>query len=95
MGDMGEFWRDVRDARKAAGLPARRGTRRRAQPLKKADIRKFASLGLEQKSEWHWQMRLAGDLLDFWPSKCKWQWRGEIKTGDWSEFFALIADQEP
>ena len=90
MGELGEFWRDVRDARRAAGLPARRSVKPRAEPITTKEKRQFAKVGLEQKSEWHWQMRLSGDLLDFWPSKCKWQFRGEIKTGNWDVLFAMI-----
>lgn len=90
MGDIGDFWNDVKAARKAAGLPARSGSRRRAEPPSKKDMQKFAGLGLVQKSEWHWQMRLDGDVLDFWPSRCKWQWRDGVKTGNWSELFEMI-----
>ena len=92
MGDIGEFWRDVKEARKTAGLPARRRATRRAEPTTKTDKARFEKAGLVQKSEWHWQMRLAGDLLNFWPSKCKWQWRGKVQTGDWSELFTLIVE---
>jgi len=90
MGDIGDFWNDVKAARKAAGLPARGGGRRRAEPPTKRDEQRFADLGFVKKSEWHWQMQLSGDLLNFWPSKCKWQWRGEVKTANWNELFRLI-----
>lgn len=26
---------------------------------------------------WHWQTRIHGDLLDYWPTKKKWRFRGE------------------
>lgn len=92
MSEMGDFYRDVKQARKDAGLPARGSRKRRAIAPSKKDLATFAALGLMQKSEWHWQMRLAGDLLDFWPSKCRWQWRGEIKQTNWQHLFKMIQD---
>jgi hypothetical protein len=95
MGDVGDFWRDVHAARKAAGLPARRRVRPRAEAPSRQQLRQFAQAGFEQKGEWHWQMRLAGDLLDYWPSRGKWQWRGKISTGPWSELVKLINGAHP
>ena len=92
MGDVGDFWRDVKEARRAAGLPARRKVRPLAKPPTKRELREFAAAGLHQCSEWHWQIRLGGDLLDYWPSKNKWRWRGENTEGPWKQLRSLIAD---
>lgn len=48
------------------------------------------AVGFEQKSEWHWQRRLDGEVIDYWPSKAKWQFRGEIKVGKWVDLLAVI-----
>lgn len=47
--------------------------------------------GWERKHETHWQYRLNGDVLDYWPGPMKWRWRGKINTGD---VFAFIRKRE-
>ena len=89
-GDVGEFWNDVHQARREAGLPSRRKNKDYARSPTKRELRVFAAYGLQQKAEWHWQRRLDGDILDYWPSKDKWQWRTGIHTGTWTELAQLI-----
>jgi hypothetical protein len=38
-------------------------------------------LGFRACTEWHWQARISGVLVDYWPSKGKWSWGGQIETG--------------
>ena len=90
MGDIGEFWRDVRDANRAAGLPARRSHHPRAEAPTRKDMAEFKRLGFERKAQWHWQLRIGDRPLDYWPSKCKWQWDGAVTVGPWDEMVALI-----
>lgn len=42
---------------------------------------------------WHWRVTLQGSDLDFWPSKNKWKWRGEIYQGDIEGFIRNRLDQ--
>ena len=92
MGDIGEFWRDVRDARRAAGLPARRSHKPPAERATKKEKAAFRAAGLEQKSEWHCQMRIGGELLDYWPSKAKYRFRGETAVASWKALSDRIAE---
>lgn len=34
----------------------------------------------------HWQAYIGGDRLDYWPTKRKWRFRGETRTGDVEKF---------
>ena len=89
MGDVGDFWNDVKAARRAAGLPARRSRKPRAEKVKFTAAHKAA--GWIQHTDWHWQIRLPGGLLDYWPSKGKWMWEHQIKIGPFSDIEAFIA----
>jgi hypothetical protein len=40
----------------------------------------------KKSTQWHWQTVVDGDLLDYWPSKKKFRWRGETIKGDVDEF---------
>lgn len=89
MGDTGDFWNDVKAARKAAGLPNRKRHRERAQKVNFTAAHKKA--GWVKRTDWHWQMKLPGGLLDYWPSKSKWMWEYKIKIGPFSDIEAFIA----
>lgn len=91
MGDIGDYWNDVKAHRKASGLPARRSVKPLAVKTTRKEAAAFREQGLNQRSEWHWQMRLDGDFLDYWPSTFKWRWRGETHRGQWGDLVAFIA----
>lgn len=87
MGDVGDHWRDVREYYRERGISRRRHKR----PAQKVRFKKtHERLGFRQCSEWHWQARIAGDLLDYWPSKSKWRWRGETVTGAFADLEQFI-----
>lgn len=88
MGDVGDHWREHRAYLKAQG-ESRGGARRIASVVKhtKADQK----AGWVRHTDWHWQVRLGGDLLDYWPSRAKWRWRGVTKVGPRKELDALVA----
>lgn len=35
---------------------------------------------------WHWTAMLNGERIDYWPTKKKWRYEGEIQTGDIVKF---------
>ena len=37
-------------------------------------------------TEYHWSRTVAGHRLDYWPSRKKWQYRGEVRRGDILKF---------
>lgn len=87
MGDMGDYWREHKAYRKSKGLPARA-----YRPVPKVRMTKAQKeVGFVACSDWHWQLRINGELLDYWPSKNKWQFRGTISEGHWSELADFIA----
>lgn len=91
MGDIGDYWREHREYRRSRGLPARSSK----PPAKRVKFRASdAKAGWRQCSEWHWQRRVAGDLLDYWPSKDKWRWRGETTCGSRGALDRFIKAQE-
>ena len=65
-----------------------------------ADRARFASEasarddgGWHKHSAHHWSRTLAGERLDYWPTRRKFQFRGVVRRGD---VYALIAQhQEP
>lgn len=89
MGDVGDFWNDVKAARKAAGLPARRSFKRKA--VKVAFTAAHREAGWVQHSDWHWQIKLPGGALDYWPSKGKWMFGGVVKQSPFAEVQSFIA----
>lgn len=36
----------------------------------------------------HWQTTVAGDVLDYWPTKSKWRFRGITQTGNVEKFIS-------
>jgi len=69
MSDMGEIFRDMRDADK----------KRRAENLANALNHKDR---FRICSAYHWQYELQDDLLDYYPTKNKWRWRNKNYHGD-------------
>jgi hypothetical protein len=49
---------------------------RRERNLKAAD-----PAGWTIRTEYHWQRDLLGDVVDYWPSRNKWRWRGKTHHG--------------
>lgn len=72
---------DTGDIKAIGKLLKSRSRARRARDLDTAD-----PTGWRHPSPYHWQRDLHGDLLDYWPSKRKWRWRGRIQTGDVQKF---------
>lgn len=66
MGDMGEIFNAMRDARKE----------RREHNLEKANPE-----GWTQHTEYHWSKILNGKRLNYWPSRNKFQYEGKIMQG--------------
>lgn len=46
-------------------------------------------------TKWHWRTTIDGKSLDYWPSKLKWRFDGELHTGDVEAFIAALADAAP
>lgn len=38
--------------------------------------------GWTKHTEWHWSRCVNGERLDYWPSRKKYQWRGQVRRGD-------------
>lgn len=39
-----------------------------------------------KRTEYHWQRIVAGKLLDYWPSRSKFQYDGVVRRGDVKKF---------
>jgi hypothetical protein len=87
MGDVGDYWRDVKEWRKSQGL----STSRRKPPARFVKFGKAQeALGFRQCSEWHWQIIVNGKPLDYWPSKNKWRHNDQTTTGKYDDLVAFI-----
>ena len=42
--------------------------------------------GWVKRTEYHWQRLVAGKLLDYWPSRSKFQYDDKVRRGDVKEF---------
>lgn len=51
-----------------------------------------ASDGWTKHTPYHWQQRIQGKLLDYWPSKNKFMYDGKVTVGD---VYAFIASLQP
>lgn len=47
-----------------------------------ADAQAADDGGWTKHTQWHWSRMLNGERLDYWPSRKKYQYRGEVKRGD-------------
>lgn len=95
MGGMGDDWRAHKEYLREKAH--REGTTYYAQGLghkRRATLVRFSKrhekLGFRKCSDWHWQITLAGGLLDYWPSKSKWRYRGATAQGPEKTLLALI-----
>lgn len=63
----------------AEALRMRWGKRKKqgSKNLKRAD-----PTGWTQHTKWHWSRDFGGARLDYWPSRNKWMFGGEVMTGD-------------
>lgn len=68
MGDMGDIFRDMREANR----------QRRERNLKRAQD---SELPWMKHTDHHWSLELQGDRLDYWPSTQKFRWRGKSYQG--------------
>lgn len=66
MGDMAEDFRAHKEHEKE----------RRKRNLAEADPE-----GWTIRTEYHWQRMVAGHLMDYWPSRNKWRWKGKTRHG--------------
>lgn len=46
---------------------------------------KLPAVQWTKHTEFHWQTRVHGDILDYWPTKNKWRFRGETIHGGWPQ----------
>lgn len=37
--------------------------------------------GWTKHTQWHWSRTVNGERLDYWPSRKKFQWRGQVNRG--------------
>lgn len=100
MGDSGDYWREHKDylrskARKegisyyAQGL----GHKRPATLVK--FTKKFEKMGFKKFTDWHWQATIDGDLLDYWPSKSRWRYRGVTHSHEDAAMLSLFPKRSP
>lgn len=89
MGDIGDLWNAVKADRKARGLPARRRHKDPAELVRFTAKHQVA--GWIKHTDWHWQIKLPGGILDYWPSKSKWMWEHQVKISPFAEIEAFIA----
>lgn len=47
--------------------------------------------GWTKHTEWHWSRLVNGERLDYWPSRKKYQWRGQVRRGD---VMAIVQQQK-
>jgi len=91
MGDVGDYWREHREYRRRKGLPAKSPK----PPARVVDFSaKWKHLGFKRFTTWHWQIELTGGLLDYWPSKTKWRYRGETVAGTVGQLEKLIKREQ-
>lgn len=46
--------------------------------------------GWEIKTEYHWQRRVDGELIDYWPSRNKWRYKNKTRHGSVEAFIRKI-----
>jgi len=72
---------DMQVTHPPADVPGYRG-----QLFKHAVI-EFDPANWTHHTQWHWSRRVAGKLLDYWPTRGKWQYdKGRVKHGDPAKF---------
>ena len=76
-----EFWRDVRKAVQTS----KQDRLAQVQPFLEAPSSPF-----RQCSPSHWQARLQGDLLDYWPSTGRWRWRDKTHNGNYNALVGFM-----
>ncbi len=53
-----------------------------------ADAKANDDGGWTKHTEHHWSRTVAGQRLDYWPSRKKWQFAGRVQRGDVLKFIA-------
>lgn len=46
--------------------------------------------GWTHHTPYHWSRKVAGHLLNYWPSRKKFQYRGKVRRGDVNAFIAKL-----
>jgi hypothetical protein len=78
MSEVGDDWRAHRDYLRSQGI-SRRSVKRPAVAVR--ITKQWQAMGFRACTEWHWQARIGGVLIDYWPSKSKWSLAGMVETG--------------
>ena len=47
--------------------------------------------GWTKHTEHHWSRTVAGQRLDYWPSRKKWQYAGRVERGDVQQFIRKVS----
>jgi hypothetical protein len=56
--------------------------------------RNLPKVGWIQHTAFHWQTRIGDEILDYWPTKVKWRFRGETYLGHYNGLKAHRAVRE-
>ena len=51
--------------------------------------------GWTKHTEYHWSRFVAGERLDYWPSRKKFQWRGQVLRGDVMKIVRAAPEAKP
>lgn len=78
MSDRDSFWNELAEHKKA------KFNKDRERFMKEANDSNDG--GWTVHTEYHWSRTVAGDRLDYWPSRKKWQFKGRISRGDVQQF---------
>lgn len=71
MGDMGDLFNAMK---------------RHTREVKRQRLAAADPSGWTRHTPHHWSRQLLGSKLDYWPSTCKFQWRGKVMSGNVHEF---------
>ena len=88
MGDMGDFFREWDEIKKAAK------ERRLNEANCHFDAIHNPMPGWTKHTPHHWSHDLCGDRMDYWPSTGKWRWRNCIYRGTPYSTAGFIANRE-
>lgn len=50
--------------------------------------------GWTKHTQYHWSRIVAGQRLDYWPSRKKWQYAGRVQRGDVRKFISRLDTRE-
>ncbi len=77
-----------------AALKARRDEFKTVRARRTEEFEKNYDRTMWRKcSPYHWQTSVGGRLLDYWPSRRKWQYDGTVYRGSWGELEKFMAER--